>query len=668
MKLKLSGYRRFAELQSLDLNEDLVALVGPNEAGKSSVLDALSTLGGSRKFAPTDATRRLNGATSISGLFFLDPDDRAELAEIRGGPEVTHVSVEMTNDSDSRLWRVEKRPQRDLSPRKRCRELVASLEGDPALSAEYSQDDKWPWDPNLIAQVMSHLDVERETLDESAARSFESLGHRLLALQYPASVDEASEQLATSEEDARRRGHRESTAESLLSLAEIEQEPSPWRQVVDVLQGRLPAFAAFKDADRDLQRSYPVAEVAGSPPAALANLCALAGLDLLEVQQDLAAGHLPHVEKLLEEANRNLKKRFQGTWTQSQVYPRLGTPTDGVLHIYIATEGEEDYTFPEERSDGLRWFIALHAFLASRGTDQPILLVDEAETHLHYDGQADLIDALMSQRIASKVIYTTHSVGCLPPDLGCGIRAILPTEGVERSRIVNSYWSVEPGSDDRVGYTPLLFAMGARLLSLTIPRYGLIVEGPSDAILLPSLLREATGLNRLPYRVVPGLSELAESKVTHLSHHAGRVVCLTDDDEGGRGICLKLRDGGLADVALLDLGQVTPGCTLEDLVSAGVFADAVNSELEIWALGSFRVSSDQLPPVGRWPWLKAEGERDDTSIASLSKSRVAQRIVDAGRLTSSDVQARPRLDATTAELLEHLHRAILEALEIPKGD
>jgi len=29
----------------------------------------------------------------------------------------------------------------------------------------------------------------------------------------------------------------------------------------------------------------------------------------------------------------------------------------------------------------------------------------------------------------------------------------------------------------KIGYTPLLFAMGASLLSLTVPRFGLICEG-----------------------------------------------------------------------------------------------------------------------------------------------------------------------------------------------
>ena len=45
LKLRLRQFRRFWADQSLDLNEDLIALVGPNEAGKSSILKALELLG-----------------------------------------------------------------------------------------------------------------------------------------------------------------------------------------------------------------------------------------------------------------------------------------------------------------------------------------------------------------------------------------------------------------------------------------------------------------------------------------------------------------------------------------------------------------------------------------------------------------------------------------------
>lgn len=684
IKLRLQRFRRFAESQTLDLNEDLIALVGPNEAGKSSILDAIDLLGSRERPDRTDLTRGQTGNPSVFGLFVLEEADRALLSQIHEGPAVTHAWVEQSEGARTNSWTLEPRPSRDLAPRRRCRDLVTAIAEQEALDATYSVDGEDEWDPQLFSDVLVHLGSDDETFSDETNQSLESLARGLRNLSYPpvdededhdedeaeaergaASEDELERQTSETERHSADRENREAAASALIDLARLERQAPPVRQAVDVLRDRLPEVAFFREADRDLQRDYAVAEVSADPPSALANLCALAELNLADVQTNLEAGRIPHVEKVFEKANSVLKERFQATWSQSTVYPRLSTPSDGVLRILIATEGDADYSYPEERSDGLRWFIALRSFLAARGSRDPILLVDEAETHLHYDAQADLVDALMSQQITSKVIYTTHSVGCLPPDLGCGIRVVLAEEGAERSRIVNSYWSVVPEQEDRVGYTPLLFAMGARMLSLTIPRFGVIAEGPADAILLPSLLREASGVERLAYRIVPGLAELAEDRVDNVHHHAGKVLCLTDGDDGGNAIRQKLIAGGVPEETIFDLGQVIPGCTLEDLVREDIFALAVNEELKTWALGPMQIDPGEVPSIGRWSWLVAQGKLTGTPVDKLSKPRIAQRIVDVRRTDEAHVSA-SRLRDDVAEALRDLHEAFSLALGLMK--
>lgn len=43
IKAQLKGFRRCHD-DTLDLNEDVVAIVGPNDAGKSSLLEALASV------------------------------------------------------------------------------------------------------------------------------------------------------------------------------------------------------------------------------------------------------------------------------------------------------------------------------------------------------------------------------------------------------------------------------------------------------------------------------------------------------------------------------------------------------------------------------------------------------------------------------------------------
>jgi len=92
IKLKLTNFRRFAGEHALDLNEDLIALVGPNEAGKSSILKAISLFGDLEAPDAADTTRGIAGTASISGLLVLEPEDRELLTGIHDGDKVTHRS------------------------------------------------------------------------------------------------------------------------------------------------------------------------------------------------------------------------------------------------------------------------------------------------------------------------------------------------------------------------------------------------------------------------------------------------------------------------------------------------------------------------------------------------------------------------------------------------
>src|SRR5260370_350742 len=75
--------------------------------------------------------------------------------------------------------------------------------------------------------------------------------------------------------------------------------------------------------------------------------------------------------------------------------------------------------------------------------------------------------------------------------------------------------------------------MGAGAAAFTATRYAVLAEGPSEMILLPSLIRAATGLDILQYQVAPGLSEVPTSQYPDLDLQAARVAFVVDGDSGG---------------------------------------------------------------------------------------------------------------------------------------
>ena len=209
--------------------------------------------------------------------------------------------------------------------------------------------------------------------------------------------------------------------------------------------------------------------------------------------------------------------------------------------------------------------------------------------------------------------------------------------------------------------------MGASLLSLTVPRYGLICEGPSEAILLPTLIREVMNLPTLPYRIVPGLSELAKAEMDGLANHAGKVACLTDGDPGGAEILKQVEESGAIDKGgLFSLSAVADGCTLEDLVDAEVFAHAVNLELETWGITQSRLTSADIPATGRSAALRAWCEANGGDPGRLNKNRIAQRVVDLRSSGDDGSEPRTVVAADVVEAVRTLHQGVAKALAIKK--
>ena len=118
------------------------------------------------------------------------------------------------------------------------------------------------------------------------------------------------------------------------------------------------------------------------------------------------------------------------------------------------------YSTLDERSDGLKIFVSLLALTATQQSEvPPIVLIDELERHLHYDAQADVVQVMSTQTVIPQIIYTTHSAGCLPEDIGAGVRLVGTNDGANRSTVENRFWSTGPG------FSPLLIGMGASSLA-----------------------------------------------------------------------------------------------------------------------------------------------------------------------------------------------------------
>ena len=198
--------------------------------------------------------------------------------------------------------------------------------------------------------------------------------------------------------------------------------------------------------------------------------------------------------------------------------------------------------------------------------------------------------------------------------------------------------------------------MGASAVSFTPSRRAVVGEGACEAILLPTLLRQASGVGRLDFQVVPGLAVVAEVGVAELQTQAGRVAYFVDGDEAGDAILDKLLSGGVDRSSTYMLRDGDESWELEDMVDPHVYVAAVNAQISLWTTLEQPFSTDDLD--GRFATKSLADWCEKHRIRRPDKGPVAQRIVEIA--ASRDVVAsdhRSRL----AEILDRLN----EVLGIP---
>lgn len=677
--LRLQGYRRFDRQTTLDLTPRVVAIVGPNEAGKSSLLNAMENIGdpnAEREFGAGEFTGRIqpDGEKEIlSALFELEADDREALDHIPGASAIRLWNRVRTADGQAygdvvprlerpqgKRVRVHDELQRMLSSK--SRPLESFLAEPPVRPGEedaeaISEEEARPL-REMAAETLAGFDEPKDTLSDPTQALLRRLADALA--QAPQSLPKYVKELPP----------------LCTELADEHAEEHPNDQAWEVLNARCPTVRVLRDNDRELRSSYPFEEY-DEAPAPLQNLLSLAGIEWQAIKQAAAEPGNPTLANLLGRGNRELEQRLHGSWKQATVSVELREQA-GALNIFPYDADSDTHSRIEDRSDGFRSFLAMLAFTTrhSAGTRKLILAIDEAERHLHYNAQADLVNVLTRQTFATQIIYTTHSAGCLPEDLGSAIRVVKPIPG-DRSAVKNGFWSAQAKEKTGGGFTSLLMAMGADAVAFTPARFAIITEGPSDALLLPALMRAA--LNSPPdaplgLQVAGGLAWTPPRRLSDLEAEAAHVVYLTDSDKEGKKYAADLKDAGVSPQRIFSLpSSRSSGLSIEDFVHKGTLVKVFNFLLQkLREHDGDPLREADLPNAGAA--VAIENWQKKRAIEPISKTAIAEHILRVGRANLAyvywDPGAKPPLPIlreSRRSAILRLHKQLRSALQIEES-
>ena len=434
-QLRVQNYRCVRDTGWFDVEKAKTILVGPNEAGKTAVLEALQRInppGGVRKFDPLrDYPRKLYNADIQSGQlapksipvasaqFELEPDD---LAELPGGFGATGYSC--TRYLNNRLvhW-LEGAPEIIVFSEEIRKDLQRLAIHVNSHAAESQDDNESGLDANL-ADVISDWQVGTTKI----------FGDRAAELRdWLDSVIEFVDENNTAEDQRHTR------------LLEYTRIPEQRDAALKKLYERLPVFVYFNNYFR-VRPNLHLRHLADRVDNNLldddrydyGNLCLLKLLgftarelaDLGDARDpgndqeafDRYRSQLDERSIKLNAASVRLTGEIRSIWNPDRGRAEANTvliQADG-QYLKVVVQDELGVQIElDQRSEGFQWLVSFFVVFFAEAKDthtNAILLLDEPGLSLHGLKQREFRQTISRLAEGNQTLYTTHSPFLVGPD------------------------------------------------------------------------------------------------------------------------------------------------------------------------------------------------------------------------------------------------------------
>jgi energy-coupling factor transporter ATP-binding protein EcfA2 len=529
----------------VDFSRDgVTVLVGQNESGKTSVLQALDCALGGSPVTPDD--KRINAAdprfqvrvqVSATDAKAVDALDEASAVEVAA---FMQYLKEKDGVVEIELWRTAKPPALKLT------ELNYRL-----------------LDHDRYAEILEL--AEKSLLSDQDA-------HNDTPPNTPVPVPPVTP-----------------TPVGAASSAESDGDRLDARGAAALLYGNMPLATLFSAETGLLPNTVDIDEKgapSGPGSTAAANYLSIAEIDL----PSLVKGDGRYRQNILNRANQRLTDDFATFWSQvigaksklslqcafehygaGSGPEKIGKP---YLEFWISDGNTQLY--PRQRSQGVRWFVSF--YLQLRATERSkytrVFLLDEPGANLHDKAQEDVLRLIDTLRTEIPIVYSTHSPKMIEYEKLFRIRAVQRTSEVEDSptTIIDAHHLGAASSDT---LSPLLSAMGSDMSQQAVVKKNrnVLLEEISGYYYLKGFWNLLGRKEEAHFIAATGVNKIPQLANMFLGWGIDFVVAV-DDDKQGREVYNQLKKDLCADKddAAKRLLLKFPGCTsIEEVFSRADF-------------------------------------------------------------------------------------------------
>jgi predicted ATP-dependent endonuclease of OLD family len=446
----------------VDIEDDITTLVGKNESGKTSFLQAIERISDEQEFKDRELRKQAENLTrnssiikaKISGSLVLPVDEA-------GGAEINFESLEIAKNKDGSIRTTPKENQEDKYIIKEAG--IRSIENS---ALQIAPDDQSEEILNLTRQ-QSITDVsDMKNLTSNILDKLDGYG-----------LTERTRK---------------------MTFDEIKEYYNNLDYIISVTNS-IPNIR-YKNSVKTVSNSCRQRHITNDENDTFRSMLSFGGIEY----DSFGALDPPKRAEQIDRAEEQIQKEINALWGQKSIEPHIQYDSqsnefwlllkDVELRRPKQQDSEADFTSverdlikPSERSRGFQWFFSFFVDQAVESEDDPskdtVYLLDDPAVYLHPEGKKDWLETIEDLAGDDQYIYSSHSPFLIDETRPSRLRIVEDRHG-EGTKVTNDIFE-----GDRSTLEPLRHTLGIGLGdSPFVNRRKIIVEGPSDYYILKGVL------------------------------------------------------------------------------------------------------------------------------------------------------------------------------------
>jgi predicted ATP-dependent endonuclease of OLD family len=535
-RVQIQNFRSIENTGWVDIHEDITTLLGANESGKTSFLEAINHVNKGRKYDKEDVKYPDHMSNRfpipVVNLNLVLSESEKDMFERKTGENIQNITVRKMSDGTICIYTSTEQENFSLIKGVVNKGFVHSiLESLKEFLNEELKDNKNPEVADKAEELSTKINQCLNS-DDFSTESFQELGKELKNLSF---------ELSTAPE-------RNSITSAEIVLRQEAENFTKNNTTADDLVDHLPNFI-YHDSANLLSDQIHINNLNSDDHRPFRNLLEICDIDYDEFQNKSVREQV----KATEGIETTIEGRVNNLWEQKEVDITVSYNSDKFV---VLLQDEEingssginrDLVAPSQRSRGFQWFFSFYINLrasASERSRNTIMLLDDPAVFLHPKGKRNWLDAIEEIADGNQVLYTSHSPYLIRKQFPSRIRIVEDRDG-EGTIISDDFLE-----SDEMSLEPLRKALGIGLGdSPFAAKRKILVEGPSDYYILTGLAnyfkeyldRDIINWEEVTIFPVGGADNMVQASKWVMSENFSYAILL-DNDGKGNNVMERLQD------------------------------------------------------------------------------------------------------------------------------